>query len=204
VSKIQKIIKSIGTPFWFSILLVVFIVTLFFILSPKVSSLLFPIKRQTVLNEFISKTKATGVINPQDYWQFREFYSPGYFTFSRTGIPESLVVTASTKIEVTYNQKAIDLTDLYFSSQKLNSLDMLTKQSSLSNIVDQKQFQNDKLIFMNSNSAIYQEGSKTIKIVFLLTNADMQKANGFFDYTDKDKQITEGENWLNITSLNAN
>jgi len=39
------------------------------------------------------------------------------------------------------------------------------------------------------------------KIVFLLTNEEMKKANGFFDYKDKDKKITEGENWFNITSL---
>jgi hypothetical protein len=204
VNKIQKIIKSINTTFWFSILLAAFIVVLFVILSPKVSSLVFPLKRQAILNEFISKTKTAGAINPQDYWQFREFYSPGYFTFSRTGIAGSSLATASTKIGVTYNRKAIDLIDLYFSSQKLDSLDMLTKQSNLSSVVNQKQFQNDKVIFMNNNSAIYQEDNKTIKIVFLLSNNDMQKANGFFDYTDKDKKITEGENWLNITSLSDN
>jgi hypothetical protein len=204
VRKVQKIIKSIRTTFWFSIILLVFILALFVILSPKVSSLLFPLKRQTVLNEFISKTKAEGLINSQEYWQFREFYSPGYFTFSRTGIAESLAEKATIGIGVKYNQKEVDLIDLYFSSQKLSSLDMLTKQSNLNSIVDQKQFQNEKLIFMNNNSAIYQDGSKNIKIIFLLTNAEMQKANGFFDYTDKDKQITEGENWLNITSLSEN
>lgn len=157
-----------------------------------------------ILNEFINKTKTEGSINPQAYWQFREFYSPGYFTFSKTGITKSLTESAKNKIGIKYNNAKIDLTDLFFSSQRLNSLDMLTKQSSLSAVFDQKQFKIGNIIFMNKNSLIYQEDARTIKIVFLLTNKDMQKANGFFDYTDIDKKITEGENWFNITSLTKN
>ena|ERR1035437_3802492 len=201
MSKIQKALNSI---LGFSILLLVFIVVLFIVLSPKVSSLLLPFKSEAILNEFINKTKTAGAINPQEYWQFREFYSPGYFTFTKTGITNSLTEIAVGKIGIKYDQKTIDLTDLLFSSQKLSSLDMLTKQSSLSAVFDKKQFQSGKILFNNKNSMIYQVDAKTIKIVFLLTNADMQKANGFFDYTDVDKKITEGENWFNITSLTKN
>lgn len=200
----NKIQKALNSTLGFSILLLVFIVVLFIVLSPKVSSLLLPFKREAILNEFINKTKASGAINPQEYWQFREFYSPGYFTFAKTGISNSLMKNAAGKIGIKYDQKTIDLTDLLFSSQKLSSLDMLTKQSSLSAVSDKKQFQNGKILFSNKNSLIYQVNAKTIKIVFLLTNNDMKRANGFFDYTDIDKKITEGENWFNITSLTKN
>ena len=204
MSKRQKFLKFINNAAGFSIILLVFVVSLFIILSPKVSSLLFPFKSQAVLNEFINKTKTEGTINPQEYWQFREFYSPGYFTFSRTGISESLIDNAVKEIGIKYNRKEVDLTDLFFSSQRLNSLDMLTNQSSLNKLIDQKQFQKEKVIFMSSNSLIYQEDPKTIKIVFLLSNSDMQRANGFFDYQDKDKQLIEGENWFDITSIKIN
>jgi hypothetical protein len=90
---------------------------------------------------------------------------------------------------------------LLFSSQKLESLDMLTKQLSLGKLIDQNQLQKKNVIFANSNSLIYQQDSKTIKIIFLLSNSDMQKANGFFDYKGNDKHLTEGESWFNITSL---
>ena len=204
MSKRQKFLKFTNSATGFSIILLVFIFLLFIILSPKVSSLLFTFKRQAVLNEFINKTKTEGKINPQEYWQFREFYSPGYFTFSGTGVSESLVYNAVKKIGIKYDRREIDLTDLFFSSQRLNSLDMLTKQSSLNKLIDQKQFQKEKVIFMSSNSLIYQEDPKTIEIIFLLSNSDMQKANGFFDYQDKDKQLTEGENWFDITSIKIN
>ncbi len=200
----NKIQKALNSTLGFSILLLVFIVVLFVVLSPKVSSLLLPFKREAILNEFINKTKVAGAINPQEYWQFREFYSPGYFTFSKTGITRTLIENAAGKIGIRYDQEKIDLIDLLFSSQKLSSLDMLTKQSSLSAVFDKKQFQNGKILFSNKNSLIYQVDAKTIKIIFLLTNKDMQKANGFFDYTNIDKKITEGENWFNITSLTKN
>lgn len=204
MSKTQKFLKFANSATGFSIILLIFIVILFIVFSPKVSSMLFPFKRQAILTEFIHKTKTEGKINPQEYWQFREFYSPGYFTFSETGVSESIVNNVVKEIGVKYNRKEIDLTDLFFSSPRLNSLDMLTKQSSLNRLIDQKQFQKEKIIFIGSNSLIYQENPRAIKIVFLLSNADMQKANGFFDYQDKDKQLTEGENWFNITSLKIN
>jgi hypothetical protein len=200
----SKIQKALNSTLWFSISLLVFIVVLFIVLSPKVSSLLIPYKNEVLLNEFIQSTKAAGEINPQAYWQFREFYSPGHFMFARAGITTSLIENATGKIGIKYDQKKIDLTDLLFSSQRLSSLDMLTKQSSLSAIFDKKQFKIGQVIFMSKHSLIYQEDAKTIKIVFLLPNNDMKMANGFFDDTDIDKKITEGENWFNITSITKN
>ena len=198
--KIWKFLKSETALFIFVTIL---IVSLFIVLSPKMSNIVFPQKRQATLNSFIENVKTKGTIDPQAYWEFREFYSPGFFTFSRDGISVFLSKRAKNTIGLTYKIEAIDLVYSFFSSQRLQSLDMLTKQSSLSGLIDGKQFQNGKLIFLNKNSLIYQKDDKTIKIVFLLTNEEMKKANGFFDYKDKDKKITEGENWFNITSFKS-
>jgi len=200
----QKLWKLFKSETIFFVLTSLLIILLFAILSPKISSMIFPQKRQAILNDFINKTKLEGMINPQQYWQFREFYSPGYFTFSRTGITKSVSENVTNEIGIKYNQKEINLTDLFFSSQRLTSLDMLTKQSTLNQLIDEKEFQKGKIIFMSRNSLIYQKNPETIQIVFLLSNVDMQKANGFFDYKDKDKQLTEGGNWFNITSLKIN
>ena len=204
VSKKQKLQKIIRSEIAFFIILVLIIVGLFAIFSPKVSTTLFPFKREMVLSNFINRVKAEGRIEAKSYWEFREFYSPGYFTFSRTGITKSVSENVTNEIGIKYNQKEINLTDLFFSSQRLNSLDMLTKQSTLNQLIDEKEFQKGKIIFMSRNSLIYQKNPETIQIVFLLSNVDMQKANGFFDYKDKDKQLTEGGNWFNITSLKIN
>ena len=143
-------------------------------------------------------------MDPREYWQFREFYSPGSFNFSRTGITESLLKNKQTEINIPYDQNEIDLTFLAFTSPKLLSLDMLTKENDLNKIIDINTLKKTNVLFMNKNSLIYQKSSGRIIIIFLRNESDMKNANGFFDYQDKDKNITAGENWLNITSLTTN
>ena len=200
MSKTQKFLGIIKSESGFFIILLVVAAVAFSLLSPKISAQLFAFKRQVILSEFINNTKANG-INPQGYWKFREFYSPGYFIFSRRGVEKSLILQAKEKIGIKYNEKDIDLTFLAFSSSRVSSLDMLTKQSDLNSIVSWRQLSKENFIFMNKNSLIYKEDPKTITVVFLLSNTEMKKANGFFEYTEKDKQITEGKNWLNTTSI---
>lgn len=197
----NKIQKFINREFEFFLIILILIITLFTIFSPKVSSILFSLKRQTVLSGFINQTKVSGAINPQDYWKFREFYSPGYFTFSKKGISKPLLDNAKKELKVEYSEKMVDLTFLFFSSPNLKSLDMLTRQTNLDILIDKKLIAKDSIIFMNKNSLIYKEDSNTINIIFLLNNTDVQKANGFFDYGDKDKKLTHGENWFNLTTI---
>jgi hypothetical protein len=78
---------------------------------------------------------------------------------------------------------------------------MLTKQTDLSTLITQNYLTKENIIFMDKRSLIYKNGPKNITIVFLLNNSEMKKANGFFDYQEKDKQLTSGENWFNITSV---
>lgn len=202
MNKIQKFLKYVKSDLGFFIFLLVFITILFTILSPKISSLVFPTKRQILFNNFVKTVRNTNQMNGQTYWEFREFYSPGYFTFSETGIEKNLLKETKKKINVRLNEEKIDLNFLVFSSPHVSSLDMLTKQTDLSLIIPKQQLLKENIIFINKNSLIYKESPKNIKIIFLLSNSEMRKANGFFDYLDKDKKITEGENWLNITSVN--
>jgi len=194
--KLQKIVKSEGV---FLIVLVFIIVGLFVVLSPKVSSLLFSFKRQAILNDFVNKTKTSGVINPQAYWEFREFYSPGYFTFSKSGITKSLTKNAAKEIGINYDEKTVNLTFLFFSSQWLNSLDMLTQQTDLNKIINLGKIPQNNIIFMGKNCLIYKSNPNIIKIVFLLSNDNMQKVSGLSDY--EDSKMIRGKNWLNVTSL---
>lgn len=200
MSKTQKFLEYIKSDLGFFLILLIVITVSFLFLSPKISAELFVFKRQSALNEFINNSKTNG-INSQEYWKFREFYSPGYITFSRNGINKNLLNETQEKIKIKYNEKNIDLTFLVFTSPKVNSLDMLTKQTDLNMVIDQDQLSKENIIFINTNSLIYKEGPKTIKIIFLLSNAEMKKTNGFFKYEENDKKITEGENWFNITSI---
>ena len=124
------------------------------------------------------------------------------FTFSRSGINDSLSRKAIKEIGISYDQKRTTLTFLTYSSSRLYSLDILTKQSNLSKIFDQRSIKKENIIFNGENGIIYEEDSKKIKIVFLISNFEMKKANGFFDYQEKDKSLVEGENWFNVTTIN--
>lgn len=199
MGKIQRILRLVGRDLSFFILILIFIIGLFIFLSPKVSSQLFSFKRQAILNEFISTTKQRSLIDPQEYWKFREFYSPGYFIFSRSGIEKPLISQMKEKIGIKFIENNIDLTFLAFSSPLVNSLDMLTTKENLNEIFDQKQLPNENIIFMNKNSLIFRETQNVIKIIFLLNGRDMKKANGFFDYTGQDAELVKNKNWFNIT-----
>lgn len=200
MNKTQNFLKLKINDLFFFIILFAIIVLSFVALSPKISAKLFNFKREILLNEFIKDTKTNG-INPQEYWRFREFYSPGYFNFSKDGIKNPLLEQAKEKIGIKYNDKNIDLTFLVFFSPRINSLDMLTTQTDLSKVIGEKHLVKEQIIFMNKNSLIYKEGQGTIWITFLLSTDEMKKANGFFDYKDRDKEITQGKKWLNITSI---
>jgi len=199
MNKIQKILKFINSEIGFFSITFIVIVLLFLVLNPKISNQLFFFKSEATLNNFISSTKSRGLIDPQEYWKFREFYSPGFFNFSKNGVDASHLNKAKEIIGISFNEKTAFGAFLIFSSPKLNSIDMFTKETEISRVFDIPK--KSDLIFINKNSVIYKSDSKTIKIIFLLSNQDMRKANGFFDYQDKDKQITEGRNWFNITSL---
>lgn len=200
----NKIQKTLQNDLSFFILIFLIIIGLFCLLNPKVSSILFPFKRHALLNEFVSITIKDNRIDPQKYWKFREFYSPGYFAFSREGINRSLVLQKNNQIAIKYNENAVSLVFLSFSSPRLTSLDMLTEQTNLDNIINRQQINKENILFTNNNSLIYKENQNTIKIIFLLSGDDMKKANGFFDYQEKDLKLTSGKNWFNITTIDTN
>lgn len=50
---------------------------------------------------------------------------------------------------------------------------------------------------------IYIKRNKdTADIVFIKPISEMKRANGFFDYNDKDKKLLEGKYWLVVTIIN--
>jgi hypothetical protein len=201
MGKIQNISKLFKGNFLFFSLIIIIIVILFVSLSPKISSQLFPLKREAILNKFIDSTKQNGKIDPQEYWKFREFYSPGYFIFSKNGIDKVLISKTKEKIGIKYDEKGVSLTFLTFSSPYLDSLDMLTARTSLDMIIDKSKLPTKNIIFSNKNCLIYKESPKIIKMIFLLSIDEMKKANGFFNYGAEDKTIMKNENWLNATVM---
>jgi len=44
------------------------------------------VKRQQMLNHFISTIKENNDIDAKEFWKFREFYSPGFFTHNEINV----------------------------------------------------------------------------------------------------------------------
>jgi len=151
-----------------------------------------------VYDSFISKTQSNGSINPQEFWKFREFYSPGYFRLRDQGLQNSDINSALDEIEL--NPKNIIYTSL-FRAKHTVSLDGLTEAKSLEEIFDINSFQN--VIFQNKNTIIFTNNYGDKFMIFLLPISEMKKANGFFEYDGKDKNLLENKSWFNITKING-
>lgn len=185
----------------FVFLLLVIIVISFLILTPKVASMLFPQKRQMVLQSFISSTKQTNKIDPQKFWEFREFYSPGYFTFNRNGLTNTQIKTVENKTGISVDMNNVSRIFLSFTSLHLNSYEALVSAVKLSDVVNVQTLGSKETIFSNNNTLIYKDSTKRTHILFLKPLSEMERANGFFNYNDTDKSIVQGKNWLEVTTL---
>lgn len=185
----------------FVFLLLVIIVISFLILTPKVASMLFPQKRQMVLQSFISSTKQTNKIDPQKFWEFREFYSPGYFTFNRNGLTNTQIKTVENKTGISVDMNNVSRIFLSFTSPHLNSYEALVSAVKLSDVVNVQTLGSKETIFSNNNTLIYKDSTKRTHIIFLKPLSEMERANGFFNYNDTDKSIVQGKNWLEVTTL---
>lgn len=197
--KTQSLNNTERNTIVFFVAAAIIILTAFLLFTPKIAAKLFPFKRQAVYNNFLKTVQTDKKVNPQTFWEFREFYSPGYFTLSKAGLPMSETQKAERLIGIPLKPGAIELPFAFFQSEKTVSLDALSNKAMLSQVAANPNPGN--IIFSNNSSLIYQEGGKTIKIIFIKPESEMKKAVGFFEYNDVDKKITQGKYWLNITTI---
>lgn len=196
----MKVIKEIFTEnkkaFFFIVFLVT--ITLFVFLEPKVSARLFPFIRSSHLNSFLTHTVPSKKIDGRTYWEFREFYSPGVFTYDKKGIEDTIVKTVFRNDIQSKDQDMLPF--LFFTSPFLQSIDSLTSETSITSFIVSNakgNLINTPVLFMNRNDT-------EILLVFLLPYAAMERTNGFFDYQEKDKMLVKDKNWLNITRITIN
>lgn len=196
-----KMSKSKETRVLFIILSIGLIFS-FFLFQPKLSSKLFPIKRIYMWKVFINKVNSDKKIDPQEYWKFREFYSPGYFLFKREGLNKQLVTDNIRLIYSNLNTTYIYRPFLKYNSPLLSSLDMLVNSNKITDFINFHKIPGRKILYKDGHSIIYALGDSNIKIIFLLPLAQMQKVVGLFDYRDQDKELVKKNySWLNITDI---
>src|SRR5581483_2899830 len=90
MKRIQNLNRAFENPKNFLIVTTIIIGVAFLFLTPKLTSRLFPQKRDMILKQFVQNVEKTHQVDPQKFWEFREFFSPGYYTFNRLGLESSM------------------------------------------------------------------------------------------------------------------
>lgn len=160
------------------------------LLHPTISSILFPMKRQAMLDTFIHTIQNKKDIDPQEFWKFREFYYPGSLVVNKKGI--------SMKTPYTFNSSLHPLLFTVFKSNYIESYEYLISSNDLNDVIP---FNEDFTIFLDSSVA-YRDRGKYVEVVFIKPVSEMIKANGFLDHKDKDKKLLEGKYWFVYTIIN--
>ncbi len=177
--------------------LVIVLILTFILFVPKIASRIFPQKRAMLWNDFKSQTLTQG-FDVKKFWQFREFYSPGYFRFSKD-VPAKTIAYDLSKFGITSPQPVT--TELRFHSPLVISIDTLTTQATLSAILAKSQIDTSHPIFQDSMSGIYQIDPQHVVITFLVPHSQMVRAYGYYDYNDVDKELVKGKYWFDITRI---
>ncbi|QQG44560.1 MAG: hypothetical protein HYW86_01430 [Candidatus Roizmanbacteria bacterium] len=190
----------------FFIILFLAIVGSFLIFQPKLSTWLFSFKRQSIFNNFMADVQKNKAINARTFWEFREFFNPGYFTFERDGLSKKQTAEALKKVRISLNSNVYYHPFLIYNSDKLNSIEFLVQTNELNKIINNV---NDltlnvkKEILNTPSSHLYYDSDKTVKILFIKPVDEMVLANGFYNYrNDEDVKIYKDKSWLSITSVN--
>lgn len=170
---------------------------LFFLLQPKLATTFVPGSSENRLENFITESKSGKGISGQEYWEFREFYSPGYFTFNKTGL-----TSGQMDKELKQILKKIDSTSpiLAFHSESLQSIDSLTTIPSIKSVKNAILFSGFKTIYEGKDQMII-EYSKKLYFFLLFSNEELQKTNGFLDYSENDRELTSNKKWLSISVI---
>lgn len=176
-----------------TVVMLVCVLGLFVLLQPKVSSLIFPQKRAAIRAEFIQRVVADQYINPQVFWQFREFYSPGSFTFD----PKYSEVAGVLKFTYPFRQSKIEL--LKFHSPYLDSYDAIIQKNLAEQYLQEAIQQPKQILFQDLRSIIYLDQSDEMRIIFVKPIEEMMQTNGFFDYDQKERDHMRGMLWMSET-----
>jgi hypothetical protein len=192
--------KNIHSEWQFYVVIFCILIVSFLLLQPKISSMLFPQKREYLLNNFIEHVKDGNKIDARAYWEFREFYSPGHFIFERNGISQSTVDNFLYNVQA-IRKEHLHVPFLYFQSPYMQSVDSLTNKQYVDEVVNMTKIQSNKILAKNSRVLIFRETENNLLLIFVLSGEDMKKANGFFDYRKRDKEYVKDKNWVNVSRI---
>lgn len=187
---IQKSFKNNSSFLLFTVVLLIVLAALFI---PKLSAN-FPPKQQHALSTFLQHTQQTQEIDSREFWQFREFYSPGHFFLAKDNYSDKIVPQIMS-LEADLN-KIVE--NSYFVSPNMQSIDGLTTAKSLSSIMKLPK----ATILIKKDTLVVYKTPDNVVIAFLLPPSILKTTNGFL-YKLPDSEL-QGKNWVDISVIKTN
>jgi hypothetical protein len=201
---IQKVYRKISsTPLSSFALLLGFAVLLGFFFQPHLqAAILGSWGREQRFTQFLSRTQQGKNINPATFWEFRELYSPGNFTFDAgvehlgtqviQEIPES-----GTPLHTFRGPKIVSKDYLVSldSSQEREEIfaEFLRQQGFVHNVGNE--------LYSTATERIFEVHDGKRVIAFAKPLDEIMKVDGLFDFTEAERERLENHFWINITVL---
>lgn len=140
------------------------------------------------------------------FWQFRESYSSGSFFYSL----DTIHMGEGQRFAPHITGPIMSPTKLYsYQSKRIQSGDYVIPASVLRTHTQSAIFQqflqipiDPKRVWYQSPTVIlYQTSPNTLRLLFIDSLEQMEKANGFFSYTGVDGLYFFDTAWLNVTDI---
>jgi len=179
------------------ILFTTIIILIYSLFAPKLSSFLYPIKRHSILDNFLKNTSINHTIDAKLFWQLRDNYYPGYIDIDKNGLHplNEFPLVKNVPIEIGKNLIPI----IHFSSRLISSYEVLLEKSKTKALLLKNN--DDWITILHNNNEIILTKDKYIVIVFIKSISEMSKANGLYEYKDRDKKLLANKNWYVITVI---
>ena len=189
---------KVMTNNYFVICLLILIITAGITLQPTVRARWDNSYRSKLINNFIGSINSSDILNSQEFWLFRERYSPGHFTYN-----DQYVDLFQTFRIIGKNES--DQTDLlYYHSPLIASTESISLNPDYLNEVANK-IHTSKIIAQSSDLLLYKEvideSEEQFHLYFIKPIDDMMQTIGFFDYLPQEREILEGMYWVHYSKI---
>ncbi len=131
----------------------------------------------------------------REYWQFREFYSAGNFSFN----PKTVTLAGALQFNEIVEPRDTLLT---FNSPKLKSNDELITLAAAADIPElHGKVKDAKVLAQFPDRVVFETADGKTHFLFLRSTDEMLKTLGLFDYGNNEMNILKGKAWLNETTI---
>ncbi len=199
--QLYKTVKEKLNSIYYFLLLLIIIVPFIF-LQPKLSSAINRYKRIYLWQQFEKKITSDKFIDGREFWQLREFYYPGDFIVNKEGFDDTQVFSFLKQTNLSIKEGVFFYPFLLYKSDKFNSLEALVTKNIISLLFEDPNLNNKKIILDTANQLVFFKNNKQIVLVFIKPMLEMKTTNGFFDYEDRERELTKYKLWLSISVIN--